>query len=52
MVEVEVEVLIEVVIEVEVELEVAAAVGVEIFAILVEEVGVVEACVEGHSSHS
>lgn len=48
MVEIEVEVLV----GVEVEVEVAAAVVVGIFAIFVEEVGVVEVCVEGHSSHS
>lgn len=34
-----------------VEVEVAVAIVVGIFAIFVEEVGVVEACVEGHSSH-
>lgn len=50
MVEIEVDLLV--VVEVVVEVEVAAAVAVEIFGIFLEEVGVVEACVEGHSSHS
>lgn len=34
-----------------IEAEVAVAIAFGIFAIFVEEVGVVEACVEGHSSH-
>ena len=48
-VEVEIEVGLEVGLEIEVEVELAVAFGTS--AIFVEEVGVVESCVEGHWSH-
>ena len=34
-----------------IQIEAVIAVAIETFAIYVEEVGVVEACVEGHWSH-
>lgn len=43
--------MVEAEVEVEVEVALAVVVAVAIFAIFLVEVGVVEACVEGRSSH-